>query len=67
MLRSDVPMLGVVGKSTIKFFKYSIPESETTQLEKLSFQLTSLHGDADLYISKSDPFPQGDEANDKSS
>ena len=27
----------------------------------------SLHGDADLYVSKSDPFPMGDEANDKSS
>ena len=42
--------------NTYKYYSFTLPEVKDDVLN-ITFQLDSLHGDADLYMSKNDRFP----------
>lgn len=67
LLNSEQPLLSVVQQDSLRFFKYTMHEPESHDLEKISFQLLSLHGDADLFVSRIMPFPDEHTAVDRSS
>ena len=67
LITANKPEFGSVGKNEYRYFKFNQPSIQSGQLEKLSFQLTSLHGDADLFVSKTNPFPQDNGDNEESS
>ena len=49
----------------VKFFKYSLDAKNS--YKTVSFQLKTFHGDADLFVSRTDPWPRGADYSDKAS
>jgi hypothetical protein len=49
----------------VRYFKYTL--SSKTTYKAISFQLRTLHGDADLFVSREDQWPKGNKGTDKSS
>lgn len=62
MLRGQLPKLATVGYHEIRWFQYTL--SDSIAIQKLSFQLKTFHGDADLFVSRTNEFPEGKDDND---
>lgn len=50
----------------MRYFKYDLgAEVNSGAIVKLSFQMRSIHGDADLFVSQSKAFPKSNDDNAK--
>lgn len=65
-LTSGVPIYTTISKKHMRYFKYDLDaEVNGAAVVKLSFQLRSIHGDADLFVSQTKAFPKSNNDNAK--
>ena len=57
IIRGSLPKVASVEMNDVKFFKYSLAAKNS--YKTVSFQLKTFHGDADLFVSRTDPWPRG--------
>ena len=63
---TGVPVYATISKKHMRYFKYDLgPDVNGAAVAKLSFQLRSIHGDADLFVSQTKAFPKSNKDNAK--
>lgn len=61
---TGVPVYATISKKHMRYFKYDLEaEVNSAAVVKLSFQLRSIHGDADLFVSQTKAFPKSNKDN----
>jgi hypothetical protein len=63
MLRGSNPKIASVQMDQVRYFKFNLLPDNS--YKAISFQLKTFHGDADLFVSKEDPWPTGKDQTDK--
>jgi hypothetical protein len=56
-LENNEAVYAYVRYNHFDYYSFYIPDDLAEQVEKISFQLTSYSGDADLFISRKEPYP----------
>lgn len=60
-----MPKVASVEMDQVRYFKYSLAAKNS--YKAVSFQLKTFHGDADLFVSRTDELPSGRNPEDKAS
>ena len=56
-VRENKPVSGEAKRSQTAYFHFQVPVDRAREFDRLTFQLQTLHGDADLFVSRDREFP----------